>query len=173
MAHIEPILSAHEIAGIVERLGKEISQAYAGKRLVLISVLNGSFMFAADLARAIDLEHVRIEFLGISSYGDEYKSSGVCEVTKDLAKPIEDEHVLIVEDIIDSGTTLTYLLEMLAVKKPRSLKVCTLLARVSTHLRVGIDFVGKVLGNDVFVVGYGLDNKGLLRNLAYIGEYHP
>ena len=161
------LLSAEQIAERVAELGAAITRDYAERPLVLLCVLKGSFMFAADLARAIDLP-LRIEFLGVQSYGDDTKSSGVVQITLDLTRPIEGEDVLIVEDIVDTGLTLAYLREQLLPRKPRSVKVCALLHKPGKLERnVDIDYLGFTI-EDVFVVGYGLDHAQRHRNLAEI-----
>lgn len=160
----EVLFSAEQIADKVRELGARIGADYAGKSLVLLSVLKGSFVFAADLARAIDLP-LRVEFLGVQSYGDSTQSSGVVRITLDLARPIEGEDVLIVEDIVDTGLTSHYLLDQIAARGPRSVKLCSLLHKPARTVRqVGIDYLGFTIP-DVFVVGYGLDAAQRYRNL--------
>lgn len=164
----KPLLTAKQIATRVRELGAEITQAYGGKPLVVVCILKGSYVFAADLARAIDLP-LRIEFLGVRSYGADTKSSGVVQITHDLSHAIEGDDVLIVEDIVDTGLTLAHLLKLLGTRLPRSIKVCSLLhkpARARTP--VPIDFLGFTI-EDEFVVGYGLDWDERYRNLPYIG----
>lgn len=164
----KPLLSADEIAKRVRELGAEITAAYQGRSVVLVCVLKGSYVFAADLARAIDLP-LRIEFLGVRSYGSGTKSSGVVQITHDLSHPIEGEDVLIVEDIVDTGLTLQHLLDLLGTRLPRSVKVCALLHKPSRAISsVPIDFLGFTI-EDAFVVGYGLDWDERYRNLPYIG----
>jgi hypoxanthine phosphoribosyltransferase len=162
------LLSAQVISERVRALGKQISADYAGKSLVLLCVLKGSFVFAADLARAIDLP-LRVEFLGVRSYGDDTRSSGVVQITLDLTRPISGDHVLLVEDIVDTGLTLSYLREQLLARTPASVKVCTLLHKPARSLKpVEIDYLGFQV-DDVFVVGYGLDHAERYRNLPYVG----
>lgn len=164
----KPLLSAEVIAKRVRELGAEITEAYQGRSVVLVCVLKGSYVFAADLARAIDLP-LRIEFLGVRSYGSGTKSSGVVQITHDLSHPIEGEDVLIVEDIVDTGLTLEHLLNLLGTRLPRSIKVCALLHKPSRAISsVPIDFLGFTI-EDAFVVGYGLDWDERYRNLPYIG----
>jgi hypoxanthine phosphoribosyltransferase len=165
----EELLSAQQIAQRVRALGAEIARDYADKSLVLLCVLKGSFMFAADLARAIDLP-VRVEFLGVRSYGDDTKSSGVVQITQDLTRPLSgDDHILLVEDIVDTGLTLSYLREQLLARLPASVKVCALLHKPSRTVRpVEIEYLGFTV-EDVFVVGYGLDYAERYRNLPYVG----
>jgi hypoxanthine phosphoribosyltransferase len=162
------LLSAEQIRQRVSALGAEITREYAGKSLVLLCVLKGSFVFAADLARAIDLP-LRVEFLGVRSYGDDTRSSGVVQITQDLTKPIAGDHVVLVEDIVDTGLTLSYLREQLLARMPASVKVCALLHKPSRSVKpVEIDYLGFTV-DDVFVVGYGLDHAERYRNLSYVG----
>lgn len=167
------LLSQSAIAARVKALGAQISADYAGKSLVLLCVLKGSFIFAADLARAIDLP-LRVEFLGVRSYGDDTRSSGVVQITQDLTRPItSDDHVLIVEDIVDTGLTLSYLREQLLARMPAAVKVCALLHKPARSVRpVEIDYLGFTV-EDVFVVGYGLDHAEQYRNLPYVGVLTP
>jgi len=162
------LLSADAIQQRVLALGRQIAADYAGKSLVLLCVLKGSFVFAADLSRAIDLP-LRVEFLGVRSYGDDTRSSGVVQITLDLTRPIAGEHVVIVEDIVDTGLTLSYLREQLLARTPVSVKVCALLHKPSRSVSpVQIDYLGFTV-DDVFVVGYGLDHAERYRNLPYVG----
>lgn len=162
------VLSRDAIARRVQELGDEISRDYAQEELVAIGILNGSFVFMADLVRAI-VRPLRCEFLGLSSYGDATASSGVVAITKDLGASIEDRHVLVIEDIVDTGLTLAYLLENLGTRKPASLKIASLLSKPARRqVRVDIDYLGFTI-EDRFVVGYGLDHAGLHRNLPFIG----
>ena len=164
----QELLSSAVIDGRVRALGKEVSEAYRGRSLVLICVLKGSFVFAADLARAIDLP-LRVEFLGVRSYGDDTTSSGVVQIKQDLTRPIAGDDLLIVEDIVDTGLTLSYLREQLLARGPASVKVCALLHKPSRTVRpVQIDYLGFTVA-DVFVVGYGLDHAERYRNLPYVG----
>jgi hypoxanthine phosphoribosyltransferase len=166
------MISADRIAKRVAELGAAITEEYRDKNLVLVCVLRGSFMFAADLARAISLP-LKIEFLGVQSYGEDTESSGVVRITLDLKTPIADEHVLVVEDIVDTGLTLNYLLEHLRVQNPASVRVCSLLHKPArTRVEVPIDYLGFTI-DDVFVVGYGLDIAHFHRNLPYVAELRP
>jgi hypoxanthine phosphoribosyltransferase len=166
--HVSTMLSAEEIAARVKDLGEQISRDYADRRLVLVSVLKGSFVFTADLARAIK-GPLRIEFLGVRSYGEGTSTSGVVQITQDLSRPIEGEDILIVEDIVDTGLTIAHLLELLATRRPASVKVCALLHKPArTKIEVPIDYLGFTI-EDRFVVGYGLDWAERYRNLPYIG----
>ena len=170
MSHdVVEMLSADVIAKRVAELGAEIKAAYEGKQLVLVCVLKGSFVFTADLARAIDKTDVRIEFLGVQSYGEGTESSGVVQITQDLTKSIQGEHVLFVEDIVDTGLTLAHLLDLFNTRQPASVKVCSLLHKPArTRLEVPVDFLGFTI-EDKFVVGYGLDWAQRYRNLPFIG----
>jgi hypoxanthine phosphoribosyltransferase len=166
-------ISSAQIAARVAELGAQIGREYAGKELVLVGVLKGSFCFLADLARAIPSDEVRIDFLGLASYGDETSSSGVVQITADLTKPVEGKHVIVVEDIIDTGLTMTYLLDNLATRKPASVKLCALLHKPSrTKKPVTIDYLGFTIP-DLFVIGYGLDYAQRFRNLPFIGVLEP
>lgn len=162
------LLDAAQLQARVSDLGQQITRDYAGKSLVLLSVLKGSFMFAADLARAIKLP-LRMEFLGVRSYGDDTRSSGVVQITQDITRPIAGDHVLLVEDIVDTGLTLSYLREQLLARGPTDVKVCALLHKPSRSVKpVYIDYLGFTI-EDVFVVGYGLDYAEQYRNLPYVG----
>ena len=164
--------SAEQLAARVREIGAAISRDYAGQSLVLVCVLKGGFVFTADLARAID-GNVRIEFLGVQSYGEGTETSGQVQITQDLTRPIEGEHVLLVEDIVDTGLTIAHLLELFRTRKPASLKVCALLHKPSrTRVEVPIDYLGFTI-EDKFVVGYGLDFEQRHRNLPFIGVVEP
>jgi hypoxanthine phosphoribosyltransferase len=160
-------LTAEQIQKRVQEMGDEISANYPEGPIYLISILKGAFMFLADLSRAIRTPS-RIEFMGISSYGRGKTSSGQVRVTKDLDVSIENHHVLIVEDIVDSGVTLTYLLNVLEQRRPKSLAIATLLDKPERRLRpVNVSYVGFKIP-DEFVVGYGLDFAEDYRNLKDI-----
>ena len=162
------LYSAERITERVKELGKQIREDYGSETPVLVCVLKGSFVFTADLARAIEGD-VRIEFLGVRSYGEDTKSSGVVQITHDLSHPIEGEDVLIVEDIVDTGLTISHLLDLLRTRKPASVKVCALLHKPArTRIQVPIDYLGFTI-EDKFVVGYGLDWAERFRNLPFIG----
>ena len=166
---IQEQISAAQIAARVAELGEQITRDYADKELVLVGVLKGSFIFMADLARAIAKNDMRTEFLGVQSYGDETSSSGVVQITFDLTKPIDGKHVLIVEDIVDTGLTMEYLLENLRTRHPASVRLCALLHKPSRMKKpCTIDYLGFTIP-DLFVVGYGLDYAQNYRNLPYIG----
>jgi hypoxanthine phosphoribosyltransferase len=166
---IEELISSAKIAARIRELGAEITRDYAGRELVLVGVLKGSFLFLADLARAVESSEVRVEFLGVQSYGDETSSSGVVEITFDLKKPIEGKHVLVVEDIVDTGLTMQYIKKNLATRGPASVKLCSLLHKPARQkVETKIDYLGFTI-EDLFVVGYGLDYAQRYRNLPYIG----
>jgi hypoxanthine phosphoribosyltransferase len=162
------MLSAETIAARVRELGAQITRDYVDRPLVLVCVLKGSFVFAADLARAIDLP-LRIDFLGVRSYGEGTESSGVVQITQDLSRPIAQEDVLFVEDIVDTGLTIAHLMDLFRTRNPRSVKVCALLHKPArARMKVNIDYLGFTI-EDKFVVGYGLDYAEKYRNLPYIG----
>ena len=165
---IVTMLDREAIAKRVAELGAQITKDYREGSLVLICVLKGSFVFASDLARAIDLP-LRIDFLGVRSYGEGTESSGVVQITQDLSRPIEHEDILIVEDIVDTGLTIAHLMDLLRTRQPRSVKVCALLHKpVRARVQVKVDYLGFTI-EDKFVVGYGLDFAERYRNLPYIG----
>jgi hypoxanthine phosphoribosyltransferase len=165
---LEVLFSAEQIAHRVREMGKQIERDYAGKDLVLLGVLKGSFLFISDLARAIDLP-LAVDFIGLSSYGEATESSGVVKITSDVSRPIADKHVVIVEDIVDTGLTMRYLLDNLATRHPASVKLCTLLHKPSrARTRIPIDYLGFEI-EDRFVVGYGLDAAEKYRNVPFIG----
>jgi hypoxanthine phosphoribosyltransferase len=163
-----PLISAEQIESRVRELGAEITRDYSGKPLVLVSVLKGSFVFAADLARAVDLP-LRVDFLGVRSYGQGTETSGVVQITQDLARPIEGDDVLLVEDIVDTGLTMAHLIDLFRTRGPASVRVCALLYKPTrARVAVAIDYLGFTI-EDHFVVGYGLDFDERHRNLPYIG----
>jgi hypoxanthine phosphoribosyltransferase len=165
---IATMLSAEQIAARVRELGADITRDYAERKVVLVCVLKGSFVFAADLARAIDLP-LRIDFLGVRSYGAGTESSGVVQITQDLGQPIADEDVILVEDIVDTGLTIAHLVDLLRTRGPRSVKVCALLHKPSrARVVMALDYLGFTI-DDRFVVGYGLDFAERYRNLPFIG----
>jgi len=165
---IVTMLSADQIAVRVRELGAEITRDYANRPLVLVCVLKGSFVFAADLARAIDLP-LRVDFLGVRSYGEGTESSGVVQITQDLSRPIAHEDVILVEDIVDTGLTIAHLMDLFRTRQPASVRVCSLLHKpVRAKVEVKVDYLGFTI-EDRFVVGYGLDFAEKYRNLPYIG----
>ncbi len=164
-----PMLSQEVIAARVRELGAQITREYANRNLVLVVVLKGSFLFAADLCRAIELYDLRIDFLGVRSYGEGTETSGVVQITQDLSKPIAGEDVLIVEDIVDTGLTIAHLMDLFRTRQPKSVKVCSLLHKPArARVNVKVDYLGFTI-EDKFVVGYGLDFAEKYRNLPYIG----
>ena len=165
---IVTMLSQEQIAARVRELGAQLTKDYAGRNLVLVCVLKGSFVFAADLARAIDLP-LRVDFLGTRSYGEDTESSGVVQITQDLSRPIDHEDVILVEDIVDTGLTVAYVIDLLRTRNPKSVKVCALLHKPArARVEVQVDYLGFTI-EDRFVVGYGLDHAERYRNLPYIG----
>jgi hypoxanthine phosphoribosyltransferase len=165
---VTTLITSARIIERVRELGAAITRDYEGRSLVMVCILKGSFIFAADLARAIALP-LRIEFLGVRSYGQGTSSSGVVQITHDLENPIEGEDVLLVEDIVDTGLTVAHLLELLRTRLPRTLKVCALLHKPARSCTpIPIDYLGFTI-EDRFVVGYGLDRAEAYRNLPYIG----
>jgi hypoxanthine phosphoribosyltransferase len=165
---IVTMISTEQIAARVRELGAQITKEYADRPLVLVAVLKGSFVFAADLMRAIDLP-LRVDFLGTRSYGEGTESSGVVQITQDLSKPIDHQDVIIVEDIVDTGLTIAHLIDLLRTRNPHSVKVCSLLHKPArAKVIVKVDYLGFTI-EDKFVVGYGLDFAEKYRNLPYIG----
>jgi hypoxanthine phosphoribosyltransferase len=165
---IRPLITAEAIEEKLADMGGQITADYQGKDVLLVGVLRGAFMVMADLARHIDLP-VEFDFMAVSSYGASTQTSGVVRILKDLDEEIEGRHVLIVEDIIDSGLTLNYLMKSLNVRKPASLEIAALLLKEGIQ-RVPLDvkYIGFPIGPE-FVVGYGLDYAGKYRNLPYVG----
>ena len=171
--HVESILySEEQLRQRVKELGGQITADYAGKEPVLASVLRGYYIFMADLTRAIDLP-VTVDFMAVSSYGAGTKSSGQVEIKKDLSDSIEGRDLIIVEDILDSGNTLFYLMEILKARKPASIRICTLMDKPDRRTQpIVADYVGFTIP-DAFVVGYGLDYDEKYRNLPYVGILKP
>ncbi len=168
----EVLLNEETIAKRVSELGTQITNAYAGESPVVICILKGASIFTADLLRHINLP-VALDFMAISSYGSGTRSSGIVRISKDLDTSIEDRHVLVVEDIVDSGLTLHYLLENLRSRRPASVQICVLLDKKDRR-EVGIDVNYRGFNiPDKFVVGYGLDYAEKYRNLPYIGVLKP
>lgn len=167
MPSLEVMFSAEEIQAKVAEMGRSIVERYGDDPILAVGVLKGSTLFLADLVRELGL-NVEIDFVQVSSYGSEKSSSGVVQIRKDLDVSIEGRHVLIIEDIIDTGITLAHLKELLTVRKPRSLCVATLLSKPSQRkVNVPVEWVGFEIPNE-FVVGYGLDYAEQFRNLPYI-----
>lgn len=168
----EILIPENQIQKKIEELGNQISHDYQDKHLICIGVLRGAFIFLADLSRYIRVPML-VDFMAISSYGASTESSGVVRILKDLDINIENKDVLIVEDIIDTGLTIDYLIRMLKSRNPASLRVCTLLDKKERRqISVPIDYSGFIIP-DKFVVGYGLDFNGLYRNIPYILVLKP
>lgn len=167
---IEKILfNETEINEIVSNIAKKINTDYFGEELVVVGILKGSVVFLADLFRKINLKYVFLDFMEASSYGNRVVSSGNIKIKKDISCDISGRHILIVEDILDTGNTLSYIKEYLGEKKPASVKICTLLDKPGRRRKpIEADYVGSVVP-DLFVVGYGLDYDEKYRNLPYIG----
>ena len=170
---IESVLfSEEQLKQRVREIAAEIERDYAGKEIMLISVLRDSFVFMADLCRAIDLP-CTIDFMSVSSYGKGTTSSGQVQITKDLSEDISGRHVIVIEDILDSGNTLSYLLKLLENRHPASIRLCTLLDKPDRRTKpVQVHYSGFTIP-DAFVVGYGLDYAEKYRNLPYIGILKP
>lgn len=167
----EVLISQEELAAGVRKLGERISADYAGRTVTLVGVLKGCVLFMSDLAKQIQND-TRLDFMMVSSYAGEH-STGVVRILLDLKESIEDCDVLVVEDIVDSGLTMSYLLQNLKTRNPRSLEVCTLLDKPTRRkAQVPIKYSGFTIP-DKFVVGYGLDYNGIYRNLPYIGVLKP
>ena len=166
--HVDILLSEQEVDQRIQELGEQISKDYAGKEVHLVCVLKGGSFFMCELAKRITVP-VTLDFMSVSSYGSSTKSSGVVKIVKDLDEPLKDKNVIVVEDIVDSGRTLSYLLEMLRDRHPASLRLCTLLDKPERRVvDVNVDYTGFNIP-DEFVVGYGLDYDQRYRNLPYIG----
>jgi hypoxanthine phosphoribosyltransferase len=168
----ELVASEQAIADAVASLGASISEDYGDEPVLLVAVLRGAALFVADLARAMTCP-VEIDFMAVSSYGSSTKSSGVVRILKDLDEDVEGRHVLVVEDILDTGLTLKYLLKNLATRNPASLEVVTLFSKQGKQrVPISCKYVGMEIP-DEFVVGYGLDYKERYRNLPYVGVLEP
>lgn len=166
--HVDVLLSEQEVDRRIQEIGEQISKDYAGKEVHLVCVLKGGSFFMCELAKRITVP-VTLDFMSVSSYGSSTKSSGVVKIVKDLDEPLKDKNVIVVEDIVDSGRTLSYLLEMLKDRHPASLSLCTLLDKPERRVvDVNVDYTGFEIP-DEFVVGYGLDYDQRYRNLPYIG----
>ena len=165
---IRVLLTEEEVDAKIQEIGEQISKDYAGKQVHLVCVLKGGSFFMCELAKRITVP-VSLDFMSVSSYGSETKSSGVVKIVKDLDEPLKNKIVIVVEDIVDSGRTLSYLLEMLRDRGPESLALCTLLDKPDRRIiDVPVDYTGFQIP-DEFVVGYGLDYDQRYRNLPYIG----
>ena len=168
----EVLFTQEELEKRVRELAAQITADYQGKEIILISVLRGSFIFMADLCRSIDLD-CTVDFMAVSSYGGGTSSTGQVQITKDLSGDISGKHVIVVEDILDSGNTLSYLLKLLEQRKPASIRLCTLLDKPEHRTKpVEVSYSGFTIP-DAFVVGYGLDYAEHYRGLPYIGILKP
>lgn len=168
----EVLFTERQIAVMVERIGKEISRDYKGKNLLLVSVLKGSVVFMADLMRSIDIP-ARIDFMATSSYGSGVKTSGVVKIIKDLDIDLNGFDIVLVEDILDSGKTLSYLIELLKSRGPKSLRICALFDKPERReVPIEPSYVGSQIP-DAFIVGYGLDYDEKYRNLPFVGILEP
>jgi len=168
----EILFSEEQLKTRVAEIAREIERDYQGKEVMLISVLRGSFIFMADLCRAIDLP-CTLDFMSVSSYGSGTTSSGQVQITKDLSEDITGRHIIVVEDILESGNTLSYLLKILEHRHPASIRLCTLLDKPDRRVKpVEVHYSGFTIP-DAFVVGYGLDYAEKYRNLPYIGILKP
>ena len=166
--HVDILLSEQEVDQRIQEIGEQISKDYAGKEVHLVCVLKGGSFFMCELAKRITVP-VTLDFMSVSSYGSSTKSSGVVKIVKDLDEPLKDKNVIVVEDIVDSGRTLSYLLEMLRDRHPASLRLCTLLDKPERRVvDVDVDYTGFNIP-DEFVVGYCLEYDQRYRNLPYIG----
>lgn len=166
--HIEVLLTEEEVDARIRAIGEQISRDYAGKQVHLVCVLKGGSFFLCELAKRITVP-VSLDFMSVSSYGGDTKSSGRVKIVKDLDESLQDKDVIVVEDIVDSGRTLNYLLGMLRGRGPASLRLCTLLDKPDRRVvDVNVDYTGFCIP-DEFVVGYGLDYDQKYRNLPYIG----
>ncbi len=168
METVKVMIPEEEVLERIKELGAQISKDYEGKEVHLICVLKGGVFFMCELAKRITIP-VTMDFMSVSSYGDSTKSSGVIKIAKDLDEPLQGKHLLVVEDIIDSGRTLSYLLEIFRKRLPASMKLCTFLDKPDRRvIDVDVDYVGFEIP-DEFVVGYGLDYAQKYRNLPYVG----
>lgn len=168
----EILISEEQLRAKTIELGEQITRDYSGQNLLLLGTLKGAVPFIADLARAIELP-LELDYMAVASYGNSTQSSGIVRIIKDLEGPIDQKHVLIIEDIIDSGMTLHYLVDLLKRRNPLSLKICSLLNKERNRVKnVPVDYYGFTIP-DKFVVGYGLDYAQLYRNLPYIGILKP
>ena len=167
---IVPMIKEEEISKRIAELGKTISKDYEGDNLYLLGILKGSIMFMTKLMENIDNEKMEIDFMSVSSYGNEFESSGDVRILKDIDESIEGKNVLIIEDIVDTGKTMQRLKEMLLARKPKSLKICTLLDKPSRRVvDIKPEYVGFTIENK-FVAGFGLDLEQCYRQLPFVGE---
>ena len=173
----EILVTREEINAIIKRIGKQINTDYQGEEIVFISVLNGSFMFASDLLKEIEL-NCNIDFMQVSTYGNSTDTSGNFVVKKDVSIDVTDKHVVIIEDILDTGYTMKNLIEYFKIKHVKSLKIATMIDKPKRRTEnVTADYVGYTMNDDSFIVGYGLDYAQKYRNLPFIGvladHLHP
>ncbi|MCX7957483.1 MAG: hypoxanthine phosphoribosyltransferase [Deltaproteobacteria bacterium] len=168
MEKFKVLISEKDIRKRVKGLASEINRDYKGEHLYIIGILNGCYMFLSDLTKELNMP-CTVDFMRVSSYGNATETSGIVRIIMDVSESLADKNVLIVEDIIDTGLTMDYLIRTIKQKKPKSVKICTLLhKKVKTRVNVNIDYCGFVVP-DKFVVGYGLDYNNMFRNLKYIG----
>ena len=168
----EVLITREQIEARVKQMGEEISVLYQGKELLLVCILKGGVMFLADLARSITIP-CQLDFMAVSSYGAATETSGIVRILKDLDKSIQGKHVLLVEDVVDTGLTLQYLVNNLKERKPESLKICSLLNKIANRqVNIAVDLIGFEIP-DKFVVGYGLDYAGHYRHLPYVAVLKP
>jgi hypoxanthine phosphoribosyltransferase len=168
LTRVDVLIPEAKLQGRIAEMGQQISREHRGRELVLVGVLKGCFPFYADLVRRVDLP-ITCDFIGLSSYGDKEETSGVVRITSDLTQPVKGKDVLVVEDIVDTGLTMQYLLNNLRTRMPASVQVCALLFKPARkRVQVPIDYIGFEIP-DQFVVGYGLDYQGRYRNLPYLG----
>lgn len=168
----EVLFSRDKLNTIVQEIGKKISEDYEGKNLLMVSILKGSVVFMSDLMRAVTVP-CSLDFMAVSSYGAGMKTTGVVKIIKDLDINLTGYDVLVVEDILDSGLTLSYILELLEARKPKSIRLCTLFDKPDRRtVNIAADYVGSVVP-DEFIVGYGLDYAEKYRNLPFVGILKP
>lgn len=167
------LVTEEEIQAAVKRLGKQLTEDYQGEKVVVVGILRGAVMFMTDIVRAMDV-YLDIDFMDVSSYGDAFESSGQVKILKDLDTDIAGKHVLIVEDIIDTGRTLKHIVDLFKYRKAESIKIVTLLDKPARRIVKDIepDYIG-IEVPDEFLIGYGLDYKQMYRNLPYIGVLKP
>ena len=166
------LFTQEQLKAVCKRLGKQITEDYQGKNLIMVGVLKGSFMFIADLIREVSVP-CAVDFMAVSSYGSGSKSSGVVQIIKDLGGPIEGKDILLVEDILDSGRTLNYIISTLKTRNPSSIKICALFNKPERReADIDLDYEGMLVPNE-FIVGYGLDYNQNYRGLPYIGVLKP
>lgn len=167
------IISEEEIAKAVKKIGEQINKDYEGKEISFISILNGAYPFTADVLRCVDVD-CTVDFMQVSSYGDSTSSSGTLKIKRDISGNIENRHVVILEDILDTGFTLRNLTNYLKSKNPASIKICTFIDKPARRTEdIASDYAGFVFDEDLFLVGYGLDYAQKYRNLPYVAVLKP